>query len=88
MKKDTKYKTFKLSDDYKLSDQAMASIMVALQQSIMEQADIVPILKSFKLANTVDGLVVKNPPTELFTEGAKDSLSPEVSIGETDMSNA
>ena len=31
----------------KLSNQAMGSLMMALQKSLLEQTDIVPILKSF-----------------------------------------
>lgn len=47
----------------KLSDQALSCIMVALQKSIMEQEDIVPILKSFNLKLDGEDLVVINPPT-------------------------
>jgi hypothetical protein len=45
-----------------LSDQAIAAIMMALQKSLMEQSDIVPVLKQFNLVETNDGLVVTNPP--------------------------
>ncbi len=47
----------------KLSNQALGAIMMALQESLMNQIDIVPILKGFELVNDSDGLVVKNPPT-------------------------
>jgi hypothetical protein len=51
---------------FKLSDQALGAIMMALQKSLMEQTDIVPVLKSFDLSPT-DGaeeeLLVTNPPT-------------------------
>ena len=33
-----------------LSDQAMGSLMMALQKSLMEQSDIVPVLKGFDLS--------------------------------------
>ena len=54
----------------KLSDQAMGAIMGALQKCILEQSDIVPMLKDFEFdkapeANRWGGnaeLVVKNPP--------------------------
>ena len=36
---------------------------MALQESLMNQIDIVPILKGFKLQAGDDGLVVTNPPT-------------------------
>ena len=46
-----------------LSNQALGAIMMALQESLMNQTDIVPILKGFKLQEGTDGLVVMNPPT-------------------------
>ncbi len=47
----------------KLSDQAMGAIMMALQKSLMEQTDIVPVLQGFELELMDDGtLLVKNPP--------------------------
>lgn len=47
-----------------LSNQALGAIMLALQESLMTQTDIVPILKNFELEhNAVEGLIVKNPPT-------------------------
>ena len=36
---------------------------MALQESLLNQLDIVPILKSFELIESDDGLVVTNPPT-------------------------
>lgn len=55
----------------KLSDQALCCIMVALQKSIMEQKDIVSVLKGFVFAKQefADGtveLTVSNPPTQIF----------------------
>jgi len=46
----------------KLSNQALGAIMMALQKSIMEQSDIVPVLAGFDLVDTGSGLVVENPP--------------------------
>lgn len=46
----------------RLSDQALGAIMMALQRSLLEQSDIVPVLKGFEFVLTTDGLVVKNPP--------------------------
>ena len=46
-----------------LSNQAMGAIMMALQESLLNELDIVPILQGFKLSETDDGLVVENPPT-------------------------
>ena len=48
---------------FKLSNQALGSVMMALQESLLNELDIVPILKSFDLVESEDGLVVANPPT-------------------------
>ena len=45
-----------------LSDQALGALMMALQKSLLEQSDIVPVLKDFKLKLSEQGLVVMNPP--------------------------
>ena len=45
-----------------LSNQAVGAIMMALQKSLMEQSDIVPVIREFNLIETEDGLVVTNPP--------------------------
>jgi hypothetical protein len=45
-----------------LSNQAVGAVMMALQKSLMEQSDIVPVLREFNLIETEDGLVVTNPP--------------------------
>lgn len=50
------------STEMQLSDQALGSIMMALQKSLMEQTDIVPVLKGFRLRLSDQGLVVMNPP--------------------------
>ena len=48
----------------KLSDQAIGAIMMALQKSLMEQTDIVPVLKEMNLVQMDDGeLLIENPPT-------------------------
>mgnify|MGYP003676435167 CR=1 FL=1 len=46
-----------------LSNQALGAIMMALQESLLNQLDIVPILKGFELIEGNEGLVVSNPPT-------------------------
>jgi hypothetical protein len=51
-----------------LSNQALGAIMMALQESLLNELDIVPILKGFELEESNDGLVVKNPPTVRFTD--------------------
>ncbi len=68
----------------KLSSQAMGAIMMALQKSILEQTDIVPVLQSFEFdkdptskrwGTKMGELVVKNPPTFKIGE---DEFNPEV----------
>jgi hypothetical protein len=49
----------------KLSNQALGAIMMALQKSLLEQSDIVPVLKDFDFVVTGDSqdeLTVTNPP--------------------------
>ena len=47
---------------YKLSNQGVGALMLALQKGLMEQSDITEMLKEFEFVNTVDGLIVENPP--------------------------
>jgi hypothetical protein len=55
----------------KLSDQALGAIMGALQKCILEQTDIVPILKEFNFDKSSNAkrwggsaeLIVENPPS-------------------------
>ena len=50
----------------KLSDQALGALMMALQKSLIEQTDIVPVLKNFDFVtseNDEEELLVSNPPT-------------------------
>ena len=47
----------------RLSNQAMGAIMMALQKSLLEQTDIVPVLGEFNFeCNEKEELVVRNPP--------------------------
>ena len=49
---------------YTLSHQAVGAIMMALQKSLMEQTDIVPVLTGFEIqVDDTNQLVVMNPPT-------------------------
>jgi len=63
------------TEEMKLSNQALGAIMMALQESLLNELDIVPILKGFALVPTEDGLVVKNPPTVRVTNN--DSVTNE-----------
>ena len=48
---------------FKLSNQELGAVMMALQESLLNELDIVPILRGFELVDGEDGLIVKNPPT-------------------------
>jgi len=49
---------------YTLSHQAVGAIMMALQKSLMEQSDIVPVLTGFEVQiDDTNQLVIMNPPT-------------------------
>jgi hypothetical protein len=50
--------------DHKLSSQAIGALMMALQKSLLEQTDIVPVLQGFQIQVDDSGqLVVMNPPS-------------------------
>ena len=54
---------------YKLSDEALGAVMMALQRSLMEQSDIVPTLKGFKFKiNEKEELYIMNPPIVKFND--------------------
>lgn len=57
----------------KLSDQALSCVMVALQKSLMEQSDIVPLLKGMELVDQNGELVVTNPPASMSMTAATNS---------------
>ena len=49
--------------EFKLSDQALGALMMALQKSLLEQTDITGVLREFQLTADQDGqLTVENPP--------------------------
>ena len=55
---------------FNLTDQALGAVMMALQRSLMEQSDIVPVLKGFKFRLSEEGLMVMNPPTVKIDDSA------------------
>ena len=62
---DGDFKKFRLGNKIKhnvLSDQALGAVMMALQNSLMNQTDIVPVLKEMKFTDLNGELVVLNPP--------------------------
>ena len=56
---------------HKLSSQALGAVMMALQESLLNELDIVPILKGFELTYGGGGLIVVNPPTVRVSSNAK-----------------
>ena len=59
-----------------LSDQALGAVMMALQKSLMEQSDIVLVLKGFKLVEGDAGqLTVLNPPLIKYDHEGLDAPS-------------
>ena len=58
--------------DMQLSNQAVGALMMALQKSLMEQSDIVPVIKGFNFKLSDDGLVVMNPPLVKLEEEKDD----------------
>jgi len=64
------------SKEMHLSNQALGALMMALQKSLVEQSDIIPVLKEFKLAADASGdLVVLNPPLFKVSQDDIDALS-------------
>lgn len=54
---------------FKLSDEALAAVMMALQRSLLEQSDIVPVLKGFEFKiDDKEELYVMNPPIVKFDD--------------------
>ena len=56
----------------KLSDQALGAVMMALQKSLLEESDIVPVLKGFNFivaGYSQDELTVTNPPIVKVSTG-------------------
>ena len=64
---------------YKLSNQALGAVMLALQESLLNELDIVPILRNFELVESSEGLIVRNPPTVRVSNNKE--------ISETDLAN-
>ena len=46
----------------RLSNEALGAVMMALQKSLLEQSDIVPVLQGFNFKTVGEELYVINPP--------------------------
>ena len=71
-----------MTKNMNLSDQALGAIMMALQKSLMEQSDIVPVLQGFKFRLSDDGLMVLNPPIVKFTDVEEEVLVEDTVVEE------
>jgi len=61
-----------------LSNQAIGAVMMALQKSLMEQSDIVPVFQEFVFKETEEGLIVENPPILQIQEEEEEQTDAEV----------
>jgi hypothetical protein len=64
----------KMTKDMFMTDQAIGAVMMALQKSLLEQSDIVPVLKDFKFRLSDDGLLVMNPPLVKFDDEVEEQF--------------
>ena len=74
----------------KLSNQAMGTLMMALQKCLMDQSDITLLLKDLDFdLNENEQLVVENPPTLKFNEegSSEDAPMPREEDWQNDFSN-
>jgi flagellar assembly factor FliW len=71
-----------MSQEMNLSDQAVGALMMALQKSLLEQSDIVPVLKNFKVKLSEEGLIVLNPPIVKFDEDVRENLQLSLDLDE------
>ena len=60
-----------LVTDMRLSKQALGALMMALQKSLLEQSDIVPVIEGFDFILKDGELFVKNPPLVKFDAGGE-----------------
>ena len=65
--------------NYTLSNQAVGAIMMALQKSLMEQTDIVPVLQGFEIQiDDTNQLVIVNPPVVKVKENTGTTIETSV----------
>ncbi len=65
--------------NHKLSNQAIGAIMMALQKSLIEQSDIVPVLQGFEVQIDDSGeLVIMNPPVVEVPETKNQNIETSV----------
>ena len=65
--------------NHKLSNQAIGAIMMALQKSLIEQSEIVPVLQDFQIQIDDSGeIVVMNPPVVEVPEPQKQNIETSI----------
>ena len=65
--------------NYTFSNQAVGAIMMALQKSLMEQTDIVPVLSGFQVQVTDNNqLIITNPPIVEVKEQQKTDIETSI----------
>tara|TARA_Y100000296_G_scaffold24866_1_gene29288 strand:- start:462 stop:698 length:237 start_codon:yes stop_codon:yes gene_type:complete len=62
----------------KLSNQAVGALMMALQRSLLEQTDIVPILRGWDVVEKSGELFVENPTVVKWDDEILDNLREKV----------
>ena len=77
-----------MAKNMNLSDQALGAVMMALQKSLMEQSDIVPVLKGFNFSLSEEGLVVLNPPLVKFSDPEPEEDDGQLSLDLDDQENS
>jgi len=73
-------KEINMPQEMNMSDQAVGAVMMALQKSLMEQSDIVPVLKEFNFKLSDNGLVVMNPPIVKFNEETQKNFQESLDV--------
>ena len=68
-----------------LSKQAIGALMMALQKSLLEQSDIVPVLEGFKLVESPEGMIVLNPPVVKFNDETQANFDFDVVTSQPDL---
>jgi hypothetical protein len=63
--------------EMRLSDEAVGSLMMCLQKCLLEQSDIVPMIKDLDFNESQGELFVMNPPIVKFANSDESEFSEE-----------
>ena len=61
----------------RLSDEAVGSLMMCLQKCLLEQSDIVPMIKDLDFNESQGELLIMNPPIVKFANSDESEFSEE-----------